>query len=272
MSDEPECRTRFYSLEIQGKLAAINFHGDVHQLGACLESKKTLLSALDFLDKDPRIHALLLSNSAGVLGAGNFRRFMETTLETPDGSGGPRGRTNAAMCLPHYRMDRFGNALNQFLMKITGFSKVVVVAYEGEVASPLFGLGLAADFRLASTDMTLLPSHIEWGIAPGGGLGYFLPRLVGPLKARDLLFSKEPTSAEELREMGLLDRVLPVHEYRSECVQATAELADIPLPGIAGIKAVLNNYSGNLINFLVHEEDVRGRTTDHRGFKVQGVK
>lgn len=73
-------------------------------------------------------------------------------------------------------------------------------------------LALACDFRIASPEAKLGQPEILLGIIPGGGATQRLPRLIGPSRAKDLIFSGRQVKVEEALSIGLIDRIAPSNE------------------------------------------------------------
>ena len=70
-------------------------------------------------------------------------------------------------------------------------------------------LALCADFRVCAEDARLGQPEILLGVIPGAGGTQRLPRLVGPAKAKDIIFSGRFVDASEALQIGLVDRVVP---------------------------------------------------------------
>src|SRR5690606_30676935 len=90
-------------------------------------------------------------------------------------------------------------------------------------------LALACDFRIASTKAKLGQPEILLGIIPGGGGTQRLPRLVGPAKAKDLIFTGRQVGADEALAMGLVDEVVEPDALWDRTIERAAALARGPL-------------------------------------------
>jgi 2-(1,2-epoxy-1,2-dihydrophenyl)acetyl-CoA isomerase len=252
MTHVTDYKTSCYTLQIEGALAVIHFFGDIYELGTCISLKDHFLSQLQSINDSPKIRALLLLNSPGVLGDENYCRFISNAIEARVGSK-TRHKRDAKYSGSSHQIEKQNITLNQIVGETSNFRKLLLVGFEGDVAPPFFGVGLAADYRFGTDEMTFQPSHIKLGIPPGGGLGFFLPKLVGRRKTRDLLFSDEPTSAHDLHRLGLLDAHLSSEGFRDECVNIADGLEKIPLPAIMEIKSIINFNSRDLMEFLEFE-------------------
>ena len=106
--------------------------------------------------------------------------------------------------------------------------KVVIAAINGYALGGGLEVALAADFRYAAEDARVGQPEILLGIIPGAGGTQRLTRLVGPAKAKDLVFSGRQVKAAEALAMGLVDRVLPAEEVYDRAVEAARRFAAGP--------------------------------------------
>ena len=121
--------------------------------------------------------------------------------------------------------------------------KVVIAAVNGYALGGGCELALTADFRFAAADATFGQPEILLGIIPGAGGTQRLPRLVGPARAKELIFSGRVCGAEEGRAIGLVDQVHPADEVYARAVEAAARYA--AGPGLA-LRAAKQAIDGGL--------------------------
>jgi len=115
---------------------------------------------------------------------------------------------------------------------IAGIGKPVVAAITGYALGGGLELALAADFRVAGEGARLGQPEILLGVIPGAGGTQRLPRLVGPAKAKDLVFSGRMVKAAEAHAIGLVDLVAPddgVYAAARDLVQRYATGAALAL-------------------------------------------
>ncbi len=99
--------------------------------------------------------------------------------------------------------------LQDAMALVAGIGKPVVAAITGYALGGGMELALSADFRIAGESARLGQPEILLGIIPGAGGTQRLPRLVGPAKAKDIVFSGRMLKAAEAHAIGLVDQVVP---------------------------------------------------------------
>ena len=107
-------------------------------------------------------------------------------------------------------------ALQSSLTAVARIPKPTVAAVTGYALGGGCELALACDFRVAGEDAKLGQPEVLLGIIPGAGGTQRLARLVGPARAKDLIYSGRFVDAQEALAIGLVDRVVPAAEvYRA---------------------------------------------------------
>jgi enoyl-CoA hydratase/carnithine racemase len=99
--------------------------------------------------------------------------------------------------------------LQAALSLVAAIGKPVVAAITGYALGGGLELALAADFRVAGESARLGQPEIQLGIIPGAGGTQRLPRLVGPARAKDIIFTGRMVKAPEAHAIGLVDLVVP---------------------------------------------------------------
>jgi enoyl-CoA hydratase/carnithine racemase len=97
-------------------------------------------------------------------------------------------------------------------------------------------MALMADLRFAASSARMAEGYVKVGLVPGDGGCYFLPRLVGPAKALELLLSGDFVDAAEALRIGMVNRVYDPAELRAETERFAARLCDLPPVALAMIK------------------------------------
>ncbi|SNY11834.1 enoyl-CoA hydratase/isomerase family protein [Paractinoplanes atraurantiacus] len=107
-------------------------------------------------------------------------------------------------------------ALSSAFDAVARIPKPVVAAITGYALGGGCELALACDWRVVADDAKLGQPEIKLGIIPGAGGTQRLARLIGPARAKDLIFSGRMVGADEALRIGLADRVAPAGDvYRT---------------------------------------------------------
>ncbi len=127
--------------------------------------------------------------------------------------------------MSHTDMVRRSGPLQSSLSAVARIPKPVVAAVTGYALGGGCELALCADVRFAADNAVLGQPEIQLGIIPGAGGTQRLSRLVGPSKAKDLVFTGRFVPAEEALAIGLVDRVLPADQVYPEAMAWAARFA-----------------------------------------------
>ena len=105
---------------------------------------------------------------------------------------------------------------------LAGFPRPTIAAVTGFALGGGLELALACDFRFVAESACLAQPEILLGIIPGGGGTQRLARLVGPSRAKDMIFTGRQVLADEALAIGLADRVVPAeHVFEEACTYAS---------------------------------------------------
>src|ERR671932_964992 len=117
-------------------------------------------------------------------------------------------------------------------------------------------VALACDIRIAAENATFGFPEVGLGILPGMGGTQRLPRLVGPALAKELIFTGRRIGAEEAREIGLVNRVVPRGEALGAAREMAAEIARNGPLAVRHAKSATNRaLDVDLVSGLEYEAD-----------------
>ena len=117
--------------------------------------------------------------------------------------------------------------------------KVTIAAINGYALGGGCELAMCADFRFAAEDSRIGQPEIQLGIIPGAGGTQRLPRLIGPARAKDLIFSGRHLKAAEAERVGLVDAVFPPDAVYSEAIQVARRYAKGPVVALRAAKVAI---------------------------------
>ncbi|HEX6497728.1 MAG TPA: enoyl-CoA hydratase-related protein [Micromonosporaceae bacterium] len=131
-------------------------------------------------------------------------------------------------------------ALSSAFDAVARIPKPVVAAITGYALGGGCELALACDWRVVADDAKLGQPEINLGIIPGAGGTQRLARLVGPARAKDLIFSGRMVDAEEALRIGLADRVVPAAEVYAAAVELVRRYVTGPAQALRAAKLAVD--------------------------------
>ncbi|MFD7923461.1 enoyl-CoA hydratase/isomerase family protein [Streptomyces sp. NPDC059740] len=145
-----------------------------------------------------------------------------------------------------------GRALERHLLAVTGalhealrtFAAIdapMVAAVQGPVAGAGTGLAAAADVTLAADDASFTAAYTGIGYSPDAGVSWFLPRLIGPKRALDLLLTNRRVPAAEAERIGLVSRVVAADRLPVEAVRTAESLLRGPTAAFGATRRLVRS-------------------------------
>ena len=120
-----------------------------------------------------------------------------------------------------------------------------IAAVQGHALGAGCQLALACDLRIAADDLSLGLLETNWGLMPDLGGTVWLPELVGPAKAKELMWLAEKVDATEALRLGIVNRVVPRAELEATVTEIAERLAARPPLAVTAVKrAVAANAGG----------------------------
>jgi enoyl-CoA hydratase/carnithine racemase len=141
----------------------------------------------------------------------------------------------------HAMMMRDADRLSSALAALAELPKPVVAAVTGYALGGGCELALTADFRVSADNARWGQPEILLGIIPGAGGTQRLPRLIGPARAKDLIFSGRFVEADEALAIGLVDMVVPAAEVYPTALALAAKFAKGPALALAAAKSAIDS-------------------------------
>ena len=160
---------------------------------------------------------------------------------------------------------RAGMELSRLLHEMP---KPTLAAIPGAAAGAGLSLALACDLRVALDTAKITTAFSKVGASGDYGGSYFLPRLVGAAKARELYFTADVISGQQASDLGLVNYAYPADSYETEARALAERLAALPTIAVGYMKRNLNaadEASLSQVLDLEAEHMVRTMMTEDHG-------
>jgi enoyl-CoA hydratase/carnithine racemase len=123
---------------------------------------------------------------------------------------------------------------------LANVSKPVIAAIKGYCMAGGYELVLQCDIAIASDNAVFSLPEVTHGFFPGGGACQRLPRLVGYQVAKELIFTGRRWDAKEAKELGLINKIVPLDKVMEEAMAMARKIASYPAIGVIQAKRALN--------------------------------
>lgn len=178
----------------------------------------------------------------------------------------------------YVEMTGFGADLSASLTLLAEIGKPTVAAVTGYALGGGLELALTADRRIAGENVKVGQPEIQLGIIPGAGGTQRLARLIGPSKAKDLVYTGRFVKADEAHRLGILDEVVAPDDVYAAAHKWAAQFANGPAVALRAAKAAIDGgLDGDLRNGLKLETHLftglwatEDQTTGMRSFIENG--
>jgi 2-(1,2-epoxy-1,2-dihydrophenyl)acetyl-CoA isomerase len=211
------------------------------------ELKEVLLAALRGAARDAQVRAVVLTGAGRAFCAGQDLKE----------------RIEGSPSLAEELRERY----IPLVLAMRRLEKPIIAAVNGVAAGAGMSLALACDLRVMAEGATLVAAFGRIGLVPDSGMSWFLPRLVGPARAAEILMLSEPIDAARAERIGLADRVVPAGAAVAEAQALAARLAaGAPLAQALTRRALAYAQEHDLeatLEFETQLQDAAGRSADH---------
>lgn len=154
------------------------------------------------------------------------------------------------------------------LLELARIKKPVIAAVNGYAVGAGFSLALMCDMIYAAESAKFGMAFIKVGAIPDCGALYYLPRLVGLQKAKELVFRGSNISAAEANRIGIVNEIMADDELMPEVMKIAKNLADGPSIALAQAKEILDASSSlsleAVMEMEIYAQSFCFQTEDHR--------
>jgi 2-(1,2-epoxy-1,2-dihydrophenyl)acetyl-CoA isomerase len=226
-SAPPELNT--LKIEIDGEIGTLTLDRPDAFNAMSPEMIGELTVAFSWLADRAPIRALIVTGSGKAFCAGGDVNWFQQGVERDE------------IDLPS-EVRRGAEALHTAIVDLRRIPYPVIGAINGPAAGAGFSLALACDIRIASEDAFFAPAYGRIGASPDGGMTYFLPRVVGPSRALEILLNDPNMKAADALEERIVSEVVGRDELM-ERARAKAEKLAAKAPHYVRMAKSLANTS-----------------------------
>ena len=226
-----------------------------------------LARVLAEVESDPGVGAVVLTGAGGAFCAGGDVKGFAAAAEA-GGAGSGDGRAGDGRA--GYDHAVHVQRLNQRATsgRLWSMPKPTLASLPGPAAGAGLALALACDLRIASRTAFMTTAFARVGFSGDYGGSWFLTRLVGPAKAKELYYLSERIGAEDAERLGLVNWVVDPPELEARTMETARRLAEGPAIAYRYMKENLDRAVhgelGECMDIEVTHHVHCGTTEDHR--------
>jgi 2-(1,2-epoxy-1,2-dihydrophenyl)acetyl-CoA isomerase len=247
---------------IDGHVAVLSFNRPQRRNALSSPMYGGFERVLPQIERDPAVRVLLLTGEGGAFCAGGDVKGMH---ENNTSGGSPDGATAVSL---EDRVASLRSSQAVVSLALRRLPMPVVAALPGAAAGAGLSMALAADLRIAAERAVLVTAFANVGASGDFGTSWFLPRLVGEAKAKELMFTSPRLTATEAAELGIVNRVLPDEGFADAALAFCHDLATRAPIALRYMKENVNRALGTTLAEALDAEAaamVRTMSTaDHR--------
>jgi 2-(1,2-epoxy-1,2-dihydrophenyl)acetyl-CoA isomerase len=184
----------------------------------------------------PEVRCLVLTGAGRAFCAGGDVKQMHEVSRPAEFFEGPLG------------------TFHELILTLRRLPQPIVAAVNGPAVGAGMNLALSADIVHASDRAVFSEAFVKLGLVPDCGGTFFLPRLVGPARAAELMFTGDSIDARRALELGIVSRLVPHGELLPGAVALATRLAAGPPLAIARCKELLLRSFGSSLEDMLRLE------------------
>ncbi len=194
----------FIQLRIEDGVGVLTLNRPDKLNAVSWERAEELARTLVELRENDEVRVIVLTGAGRAFCAGGDVDFI-----TGDGDRPMPGTSDSSRPIPRSQRKTPGGPFVDVVRQIVAVDKPVIAAIHGPAVGAGLGYAMACDRRFGDTTTKMSAIFTNVGVSPDCGVSYFLPRLVGFSNALMLVETAKILNAEEAKEIGLLDELVP---------------------------------------------------------------
>ena len=173
-------------------------------------------AALPVIASHPDVRVLMITGEGGAFCSGGDVKGMNASH---------KGSSASAPVNVEDRVNGLRHRQNLVSTALRTLPQPVVAALPGAAAGAGLSIALAADIRIAAERAIVMTAFANVGASGDFGTSWFLPRLVGEAKAKELMFTSPRLTAREAKDLGIINVVLPDEDFPAAALEWCRSLA-----------------------------------------------
>jgi 2-(1,2-epoxy-1,2-dihydrophenyl)acetyl-CoA isomerase len=223
------------------------------------DDRLRIIELLERASEDLYVRAVVLTGQGGSFCSGADLRSSRTPLPRPDGA-------------PDTAQGDVGRGIRLYAQRlisaIMDCEKPVIAAVDGVAAGMGAHVAFACDLILASSRARFIEVFIRRALVPDAGGAYLLPRMIGPHRAKQLMFFGDDVSAADAHSLGLVNAIVEPDDLLPTAMQWATRLATGPTRTLALTKSLVNRSldidRATAFELEAHAQDMNMTTHDGR--------
>ena len=211
--------------------------------------REELLKALDEFSSDPECRVAVLTGSGKAFCSGGSLKELGEGMSTVDAVA--------------YMKDA-----SRIVQSITTIEKPIIASVNGAAIGAGFNIALSCDMVIASSSAVFSQAFAKVGLVPDLGGMYFLPRIVGMHKAKELIYTARMIGADEALAMGIVNLVVPRDELEARTLEFAQGIADGPTKAFEHVKMILSrsleHTLDDILQYEILAQAISTQSNDHK--------
>jgi 2-(1,2-epoxy-1,2-dihydrophenyl)acetyl-CoA isomerase len=220
--------------EIDGPIARIIFNRPAARNAANAAMLAAMRAFLQQIEQNKDIRCITISGAGDhFMAGGDVAGFSQAVARLPDAEARRvefEGRVQSAGSL---------------FVQLARMPQPIVAKIRGAVAGAALGFVAGADFAICGASAIFILAHVNIGVSPDGASSYYLPRIVGVRKAKELAILGQKINAQEALSLGLVNRVVPDSDLEANVAELVGKIIAAPAESVRRAKHLMDQSLRN---------------------------
>lgn len=242
----------------EGGVATVTMNRPDRRNAYNMQMLDDLDSALRKLSDDDKVRAVVLTGAGVAFSSGADFRYRELK----DGKVPLAEAEELRPVIDGLHHGRPLSVVTDVLMALHYMPKPTIASVNGDAVGAGFDFALACNMRLGSPKTRFMVGFTRIGLSPDTGTAWFLPKIVGPNRAMEIIMMADFVSGEEAYRLGILNRLVPHEKLEEETREFARRIAEGPPIAHRITKLLIDNGE---------KQDLRAALTEAMGFVHIGI-